>query len=93
MIDQPDKDAAAVPFRPTVISLFAGAGGCYLGFGQAGLERFNSPDFKPIEFDGFGNCGEFATIRSQAGEAPPVLIPSKSTGLSLGKRRSARLTV
>ena len=36
MIDQPDKDASTVSFRPTAISLFAGAGGCSLGFGQAG---------------------------------------------------------
>ena len=38
MIDQPDKDAAAVSFRPTAISLFAGTGGCSLGFGQANYD-------------------------------------------------------
>jgi len=36
---------------------------------------------KPIEFDGFGNCGEFAIIKSQADEPCLVLIPSNSTGL------------
>ena len=40
-----------------------------------------SSNSKPIEFDGFGNCGESAIIRIQAGEALPVLIPSSSTGL------------
>ena len=40
-----------------------------------------TPDSKPIEFDGFGNCGEFATIKSHASEPTPVLIPSNSTGL------------
>lgn len=38
MIDQPKKDTSGFSFRPTAISLFAGAGGCSLGFGQAGCD-------------------------------------------------------
>jgi hypothetical protein len=77
VIDQQDKVTPAVPFRPTAISLFAGAGGCSLGFGQAGYDvRFatdldadaveSNPDFKPLAFERSGNCGEFATIKSLA---------------------------
>ena len=40
-----------------------------------------SRNSKPIEFDGFGNCGEFATIKNQVNEPGLVLIPSNSTGL------------
>ena len=40
-----------------------------------------TPEFKLLEFDGFGNCGEFATIKARAGKANSVLIPSNSTGL------------
>ena len=40
-----------------------------------------APDSKPLEFERFGNCGEFATIRIQANKLHLVLIPSNSTGL------------
>ena len=40
-----------------------------------------TPEAKPIEFDGFGNCGRFATIKAHASKPNPVLIPSNSTGL------------
>jgi hypothetical protein len=50
------------------------------GVNERDFTRANSPfairHSKPIEFDGFGNCGEFATIKNQAA----VLIPSNSTG-------------
>ncbi len=38
MIDLLDKIEAATEQRPTAISLFAGAGGCSLGFGQANYD-------------------------------------------------------
>jgi len=40
-----------------------------------------SRNSKPLEFEGFGNCGEFAIIRNQAGVTCPVLIPSNSMEL------------
>lgn len=40
-----------------------------------------TPDSKPIEFERFGNCGEFATIKTQTSEWTPIPIPSNSTGL------------
>ena len=36
-------------------------------------------DFKPLEFERFGNCGGFAIIKRQAA----VLIPSNTTGLEM----------
>jgi hypothetical protein len=48
---------------------------------RSGAESRVVPDFKPIEFERFGNCGEFAMIRNLTGEISPVLIPSNSTGL------------
>ena len=40
-------------------------------------------DFQPLEFDEFGNCGRFATIKSQADKPYLVLIPSNSTELEM----------
>ena len=40
-----------------------------------------SRNSKRLEFEGFGNCGEFAIIRNRAGEASLVLIPSNSMEL------------
>jgi hypothetical protein len=40
-----------------------------------------TPEFKPLEFQRFSNCGEFATIGSPALETTPVLIPSNSREL------------
>lgn len=38
-------------------------------------------DFKPLEFEGFGNCGEFAPIKRLAGE--PALVPIQSNSTEL----------
>ncbi len=51
-----------------------------------------SRNSKPLEFEGFGNCGEFATIKRLAGEPALVPIPSNSTELktpanAIGQRR------
>jgi hypothetical protein len=43
---------------------------------------------KPLKFEKFRNYGEFAIIKNQADEVPPVLIPSNSTGLEM---RSANI--
>ena len=48
-----------------------------------------APDSKPIEFERFGNCGEFAIIGSPALETTPVLIPSNSTDLEF--RQTSKL--
>jgi len=42
-----------------------------------------TPEVKPLEFEWFSNCGEFAVIGSPALEMTPVLIPSNSTGLRI----------
>jgi hypothetical protein len=56
------------------------------GMVEAGLELIIEPsaslDSKPLEFERFGNCGDFAIIKNQAGEPNRTLIPSNSTGLS-----------
>ncbi len=38
---------------------------------------------KPLEFERFGNCGEFAIIKKSGGRSMAVLIPSNSTELEL----------
>jgi hypothetical protein len=43
-------------------------------------------DSKPLEFETFINCGEFAIIKRQAA----VLIPSNSRGLETGSKLSPR---
>ena len=74
MIDQPDQDAAAVPFRPTAISLFAGAGGCSLGFGQAGYDVRFATDLDADAVESYrrnfpGTPCETADIRQLTAEA------------------------
>jgi hypothetical protein len=42
-----------------------------------------TPDSKPLEFEGFGNCGEFATIkrgRSMVGSNPLEFEGIKNSG-------------
>jgi hypothetical protein len=46
-------------------------------------------DSKPIEFEGFGNCGEFATIRGHAATSLVGFIPVEFHGF--GIRAGARL--
>jgi hypothetical protein len=46
-----------------------------------------TPEFKPIEFEGFGNCGEFATIRGHAAILLGGFNPVEFDGIrSLGNR-------
>lgn len=55
--------------------------GAYLShFKRRGM---NFARFNPLEFDGVGNCGEFAIIKRQTGEPCPILIPSNSTELKI----------
>ena len=42
-----------------------------------------TPEFKPLEFERFSNCGGFATIRTGQARSPRILIPSNSTGLKV----------
>ena len=42
-----------------------------------------SQNSKPLEFETFRKNGESATIKNQAGEVRPVLIPSNSRGLKM----------
>ena len=49
-----------------------------------------TPEFKPLEFERFGNYGEFATIKSHAGGLTPVLIPSNSMGLKTSANAVSR---
>jgi site-specific DNA-cytosine methylase len=58
VIDQPDKDAAAVTFKPTAISLFAGAGGCSLGFGQADYDVRFATDIDADAVESYCNRAE-----------------------------------
>ena len=50
-----------------------------------------SGNSKPIEFDGFGNCGEFAIIKNPPDEPTPFLTPSNSMGLRIGRKRATVL--
>jgi hypothetical protein len=56
------------------------------GMVGAGLELIIEPsaslDSKPLEFERFGNCDDFAIIRNRTVAGFWVLIPSNSRGLS-----------
>jgi hypothetical protein len=53
--------------------------GAYLsGFKGRGVDCAH---FISLEFERFGNCGEFVIIKRQTGEMKLILIPSNSTGL------------
>ncbi len=69
------------------LSQFRGRGMDFEELREHRTEKSDSHDSKPIEFDGFGNCGEFATIRNQAVAVFPGLIPSNSTGLEFNRSR------
>ena len=71
-----------VEVRTNRASVAAGILACR--YGSEAVSRV-VPDSKPIEFDGFGNCGEFAIIRGRTGAVIPVLIPSNSTGLEFNR--------
>lgn len=51
-----------------------------------------TPDFKPIEFERFGNCREFATIGSRTCPVCPLFTPVEFDGFeNLGNRQFIRL--
>lgn len=53
VIDRLDKDASPIPLRPTAVSLFAGAGGCSLGFQQAGYDVLFATDIDADAVDSY----------------------------------------
>lgn len=74
MIDQPDKHDSPAPFRPTAISLFAGAGGCSLGFRQAGYDVRFATDIDADAVESYrrnfpGTVCEAADIRELSAES------------------------
>jgi len=53
-----------------------------------------TPESKPLEFERFGNYGEFAVIKSRAREPNSGSNPVEFDGIkSLGKRQFTRPTV
>ena len=56
------------------LSQFRGRGMDLAGF-ELSIEPSARLDSKPIEFERFGNCGEFAIIKSRANDPCLVLIP------------------
>lgn len=74
MIFRSHKDSSKVLFRPTAISLFAGAGGCSLGFGQAGYDVRFATDLDADAVESYrrnfpGTPCEAADIRQLTAEA------------------------
>jgi hypothetical protein len=63
------------------LSQFRGRGMDFEELRQRHTEKSACSDSKPIEFEAFGNCGEFAIIKTQTCEPNRVLIPSNSRGL------------
>jgi DNA (cytosine-5)-methyltransferase 1 len=66
VIDQSDKVESINGHAPTAISLFAGAGGCSLGFGQAGYDICFATD---IDVDAVGSyCRNFPRTLCEAAD-------------------------
>ena len=68
---------AAKPARG-VAPLLANVRGLILAVCECVARSF-PPDSKPIEFERFGNCGEFATIKATRPRQCLVSIPWNST--------------
>jgi DNA (cytosine-5)-methyltransferase 1 len=82
-MDRFDKDASAIPFRPTGLSLFAGAGGCSLGFQQAGYDVLFATDIDEDAVDSYRR--NFARTPCEAADIRELDADSLLKRIGLGR--------